>query len=252
MCLVAVAFRASERYPFMLAANRDERHARPAAAAGWWDDRPDVLGGRDLEAGGTWLAMTRAGRVAAVTNIFEPGNALASRSRGLIVTDFLSGVETPQEFAQRIETDLDSYGPFYALLFAAGALGLTSNRVAATMLDTGVHVFSNNAPGSTWPKLGIARAAVAAQLDAADPEPGLFALLTERASVTPASEVSGPSGAMHSVFVSGAEFGTRCSTVILVDHNGQVTFVERRFDAQGQASGMTRVPFALGSGEHEG
>jgi uncharacterized protein with NRDE domain len=238
MCLVAVAFSVSERYPLIVAANRDERHARPTAPAAWWVDKPAVLGGRDLVAGGTWLGVSRHGRVAAVTNIFERGTKAAPLSRGRLVSDFLSGTSTPAEFAAALGPTLGAYGPFNLVLSSHGSLGFASNRDEPRGLSAGVHVFSNNAPGIDWPKLGTARAAVEAVVGLDDPEESLFALLGPRRGRGP-----GPAAPRESIFVVGTEFGTRCSTVVLAGRDGRVSFAERRFDAAAAPAGTTRVDF---------
>src|SRR5262249_16738817 len=105
MCLIAIAHRASARWPLVIAANRDEFFARRTRAAPWWDDAPDVLGGRDLQAGGSWMAMTRGGRFAMVTNVRgfpEPTNA---PSRGALVATFVRGAEAPLAFARSVERE---------------------------------------------------------------------------------------------------------------------------------------------------
>src|SRR4030081_918356 len=96
MCLVLVVWRVHPHYGCLVAANRDEFHARPTAPAGWWPDHPQILAGRDLQAGGTWLGITREGRFAAVTNFRDPSDKRSTaRSRGTLVTEYLLGSETP-------------------------------------------------------------------------------------------------------------------------------------------------------------
>ncbi len=130
MCIVAIGHQASSRYSLVVAANRDERHARPAAAADWWDGPGSLLAGRDLEAGGTWLGVTGSGRFAAVTNIFEGGGAdRADRSRGALVTGFLESSATPSAYADLVEPD--RYGPFNLVLWQSGELHFVSNRNSA-------------------------------------------------------------------------------------------------------------------------
>lgn len=259
MCIIVVAFDASERYPLMLAANRDERHARPATAAGWWEDLPGVLAGRDLVAGGTWLGASRTGRVAAVTNILEPGRAPAPASRGQLVSGFLAGADTPAAYAARIERDADRFGAFNLLLYRAGgaapaaaaahdagrtassALFYVSNRSAGGPLAPGLHAFGNNAPGEDWPKLERARAGMADLLSHDSPEDGMLALLAERAPTPGVSP-------RDSIFVLGDEFGTRCSSVVLIDTELHVRFVERRFARDGRSLGTSRFEFRLERG----
>ena len=126
MCLILVAWRVHEQYPLIVAANRDEFHGRPAARAAFWDDKPEVLAGRDLQARGTWMGVSRGGRFAAVTNYrggTEPG---AAESRGALVTRFLDGVSVPQ-LAERKA----AYSGFNLLAADGAALWWLSNRDGA-------------------------------------------------------------------------------------------------------------------------
>src|SRR5687768_15648989 len=117
MCLIVVGLGASVRYPLLVAANRDEQHARPTQTAAWWPDAPHILGGRDLLAGGTWLAVDERGRFAAVTNIRDPERPLGLRSRGSLVADYLGGLESAAHYAARAVRDGAAYGAFNLLLF---------------------------------------------------------------------------------------------------------------------------------------
>ena len=239
MCLLVVAHRAVDPYALVLAANRDEQHARPSAPADWWADLPWVLGGRDLAAGGSWLALSRHGRLAAVTNVAEPGAAPARRSRGLIVRDFLAAAN-PFEARAAIEHDGAAYGPFNALLLADGELGFVSNRGVAAVLQPGIHSLSNAPLGADWPKLHRADRGMAAALGAADPISALLDLLNERDD-----DVSGPDHYRRSLFIVSSAYGTRASTVVLVHRGGRVEFCERRFGAHGRPVGESRYEFRL-------
>lgn len=243
MCIVVVAFESSPRFPFMLAANRDERHARPSAPAGWWEDHPAVLGGRDLLAGGSWLGVSRSGRVAAVTNIFEPGSPAAPASRGELVGGFLRDEADVDEYAVGVEHDAARYGPFNLLLHAGHGAGprlvYLSNRQARAELEPGLHVFGNNRPGEDWPKLELARRGMEALLAHEDPANGMLSLLAQR------PEGAARRSPREAVFVVGEQFGTRSSTVILLAADGRARFVERRFDSAGRATGTSRFEFEI-------
>ena len=117
MCLIVVALGVAPRYPLVVAANRDEQHARPTRAAAWWSDAPHVVGGRDLQAGGTWLAMDRRGRFAAVTNIRDPNRPIGLRSRGSLVADFLVGTESAEGYASRAVALGAAFGAFHLLVY---------------------------------------------------------------------------------------------------------------------------------------
>ena len=132
MCLIVVGVGASARHPLLVAANRDEQHARPTLPAAWWADAPQVLGGRDLTAGGTWLAVDDRGRFAAVTNVRDPQRPLALRSRGSLVADFLTDDLPAAQYAARVVQGGAAFGAFNLLLFDGEELHFASNRAAAS------------------------------------------------------------------------------------------------------------------------
>ena len=241
MCLIVVGFGATPSYPLLVAANRDEQHARPTRAAGWWPDFPEILGGRDELAGGTWLAVDRRGRLAAVTNIRDGRPRAQLRSRGALAAAFLAGDETAERYAARASRDGDRYGPFNLLLFDGTQLYYASNRAPATRLGPGLHAFSNAPPGQEWPKVASAHAGAIALLDDPAPLEALFKLLAQRASELPPDERY-----RSAHFIVSPVYGTRCSTVVLVDAAGDVTFVERSFDPAGRLIGEVRERFHIG------
>jgi uncharacterized protein with NRDE domain len=240
MCLIVVALGVEPRYPLMVAANRDERHTRPAAVAAWWPDRPQILGGRDLEAGGTWLAVDRAGRFAAVTNIRDRERPPGPRSRGSLVVDYLAGADSAGRYAERASREGAEFGAFNLLLYDGRELWFASNRAAAARLGVGLHSFSNAPVGSEWPKTASARQCAEALLSRPDRIDPLFALLAKR-------EDSGSLEQRYerSHFVVGTTYGTRCSTVLLFDAERQAAFAERSFDAAGRPVGEVRQAFEL-------
>jgi uncharacterized protein with NRDE domain len=155
MCLIAFAWNAHPRYTLVLTANRDEQHERPTAAAGRWDDAPDVYGGRDLRQGGSWLALNRNRRLAAVTNVREPVRLEGLKSRGQLVRDFVVGDGCAVTEAELRRMDGSDYGPFNLLLWDGLELVLASNRPepAWTTLSSGIHGISNGAVDEPWPKV---------------------------------------------------------------------------------------------------
>jgi uncharacterized protein with NRDE domain len=239
MCLVVIAFRAAAEWPFMLAANRDERHARPASAATWWRDRQGVIGGRDLEAGGTWLAMDLRGRVAAVTNVREEGPRQTGRSRGGLVAEFVSSDTAAAEYADTAARAGSEFAAFNLVLFDGVDLFYASNRAPTVQLDAGVHAYSNAPHGTDWPKVVSARARAAGVLGSPEPLERLFALLAERDGAASGDRYQ------REHFVIGAEYGTRCSTVLLVDAEGNAQFAERSFDTRGRLVGEVRESFRV-------
>jgi len=240
MCLIVVALGAAPRYPLLVAANRDEQHTRPAASAAWWAEPPGLLGGRDLEAGGTWLAVDRSGRFAAVTNIRDPERRPGLRSRGSLVADYLAGRASAERHAALAVRDGPAFGAFNLLLYDGRELWFASNRAPAARLDAGLHAFSNAPAGVDWPKTLSARAGAERLLAEPSPVEPLFALLAERdTSGSPQEQYQ------RTHFVVGPIYGTRCSTVVSIDAEGHATFAERSFDTAGNRVGDVRESFEL-------
>lgn len=255
MCLIVFAWRAHPHYRLVLAGNRDEFHSRPAAPLGWWADAPEVLGGRDLQAGGTWLAMARSGRFATVTNYREdlrPQSGL--RSRGELVTRFLGAEENALAFAAALDGRYAGFSLLAATLGGDGELVYVSNRGdAPRVLAPGVYGLSNASLDTPWPKLVRAKARlerVLAEGVGVDP---LLALLADREPGSPddiadaiADDLPQPTlRAIAAPFVVTPAYGTRCSTVVLARNDGYITLHERRFDPAGLPLGDTRKDFHL-------
>lgn len=243
MCIIALAHRASARHPLIVAANRDEDHRRATLAAAWWPDAPDVLGGRDAEAGGTWLAIGRGMRFAAVTNLRDPPPSAAlppRRSRGLLVNAFVTSSASANGFCASLAADAAEYGPFNLLLLDGESLCYSSNRAAPRVLEPGIHALSNAGPDVEWPKVTRAREGLRAALGEKDPTDALFSLLAER---HPARD--GFDQRQVSLFQQDPGWGTRSSTVIVADSDGRVRFTERSFDAGGASTGEISFEFEV-------
>lgn len=253
MCLIVFAWQAHPGYSLVLGANRDEFHARPAAPLGWWKDAPNILAGRDLQAGGTWLALARSGRFATVTNYregFAPHPGV--RSRGELVTSFLEDGGRALRFAEALNGD--EYAGFSLL---AGRLGggdeelvYVSNRGdRGRPLSPGLYGLSNASLDTPWPKVLRSKARLAALLEDKLEAEALFDLLADR---TPGStediadaiadDLPGDTArAIAAPFVVTPAYGTRCSTVLLARTDGHVSLHERRFDPAGAPAGDTSV-----------
>ncbi|MDT8321392.1 MAG: NRDE family protein [Xanthomonadales bacterium] len=254
MCLILFAWRTHPRYPLVLAANRDEFHARPTAAAAFWDDAPQLLGGRDLEAGGTWLGVTRKGKFAAITNYREPPESAPPQdhSRGQLVTDYLLGNASPLDYARQIQANASAYRAYNLLLGDAENLIYTSNRrESATPVAAGIHGLSNHLLDTPWPKVCAGKERLAGLLreDRVDPE-ALLRLLGDPQPV-PGSEppvfdrALAPEWTTRLSFIRSPVYGTRSSTVLLIGRDGEVVFVERQFDPQGRAVGTCDQRFEI-------
>jgi uncharacterized protein with NRDE domain len=247
VCLLVLAWRCHPHYRLVVAANRDEFHARPAAGLAPWEDSPDIIGGRDLQAKGTWLAIDRRGRFGSVTNFREFGRRRRSApSRGGLVPAFLAGDIAPGEHLRSLETDAPGYAGFNLLLADANSLWYASNRadVFARELPPGIYGLSNEFLDTPWPKLVRVRARLRALLEATDSadaqalSAGLFGMLADRETASPDSPPPGaltPEWArkLSAPFVVDPSYGTRCSTVLTLSVAGALAIVERRFGADG-------------------
>lgn len=246
MCLVVMAFGVDPEYPLIVAGNRDEFHARPTRDANWWPDKPDVLGGRDLQAGGAWLGLHRSGRFATVTNFRDADQPSARlRSRGELVTNFLDSRLSPADYLQTI--DGEAYAGFNLLVADATRLAYLSNRGAGLReLQPGIYGLSNATLDTPWEKVERSKSALAELIATnATNETELMRLLDDRKK-GPASEVKSdrlPFATAHAItapFIVMPEYGTRCSTVVRARPDGSWTFLERRFDAVGKRRGESR------------
>jgi len=188
VCLIVLAHGVSAAFPFVLAANRDEFYARPTRPVHRWDEDPRVRGGRDLRAGGSWLAIRDDGRFAAVTNV-RGARMEGGPSRGALVADFVKGDADPLDYARGIRGD--DYAGFHLIAGVAGkTIAHVSNEGApASLIEPGIFAVSNGRPGDDWPKVQLAREAMAAALAGDAIEERLFAFLT--AAGAPASSPAG-------------------------------------------------------------
>ena len=253
MCLLVLAWRCHPRYRLVVAANRDEFHARPASPLAPWPDIDGVVGGRDLQAGGAWFAVGPAQRVGIVTNFREFGRPRRSApSRGGLIPAYLSGTRPPGDFLQALEADAPGYSGFNLLLADHDSLWYASNRADqfARELPPGIYGLSNEFLDTPWPKLVRVRTrfeGILQSAESADPEVlanDLFAMLADRETAPPDAVPPGdlsPEWArkLSAPFVLDAGYGTRCSTVLTISGGGARRITERRFDAEGTRSGQS-------------
>lgn len=249
MCLVLVAWQQHEEWPLVVAGNRDEFHARPTEGLHWWPDNPQLLAGRDLQAGGTWLAVGRNGRFATVTNHSDAAPPQAGlRSRGELVTNFVNSTATPLDFVEQI--DGKAYAGYNLFVCDGRQLAFASNRDGEPReLGPGLYGLANAGLDAPWHKTLVSKERFRRRLESGKIKPNaLLKLLSDRERA-PAAEVqtNGLDFALaHAVtapFVVQPDYGTRSSTVVLVDRNGRVDVTERRFVADGSRRGETHMAF---------
>ena len=255
MCLILVAHKVVDELPLVIAANRDEFHARPTQKAGWWPDDRNLLGGRDLQAGGSWLAVHREGRFASVTNYRDADSVpRGKRSRGFLVTEFLQGNASPLDFVESI--DDSDYAGFNLLVTDGDSLAYRSNRSSEWgELSPGIYGLGNATMDTSWEKVERSKARLRSLIDAASVnDSSLLNLLADRKK-GPVDEVQSdrlPFATAHAItapFIVLPEYGTRCSTVVTASNTGQWTFLERRFSASGEPGGESRYLFNAVDGQ---
>ena len=250
MCLVLLALQSHPEYRLIVAANRDEFYDRPTAPAAFWPDAPAVLGGRDLQAGGTWLGIETGGRFAAVTN-YRQGQreSAATHSRGHLVSNFLIGKAAAFDYVEQVRRDADQYNGFNLIAGDAGTLWYYSNREGSVRaLRPGVYGLSNHLLDTPWPKVAETKRAFGAMLHARGEEliDQLFDLLADPRQAPedqlPATGVGAEwERLLSAAFIASEDYGTRSSTVLLLHREGNIAFLERSFGPGGAPAGEVRL-----------
>ncbi|HZF27216.1 MAG TPA: NRDE family protein [Steroidobacteraceae bacterium] len=246
MCLLVFAWNVHPRYRLIFAGNRDEFHDRPTAPMAWWAEPQRILAGRDLQAGGTWLGLSKRGDFGVVTNYRElqrptPGMP----SRGGLITNYLNSSLPSARFLADLGAEADQYAGFNLLLADSERMHYASNRAEpfARALQAGVHGLSNHLLDTSWPKLARTRASFETLI--ATPEPALEDLLSMLADREAAPDHLLPDTGigldwerlLSAPFIVDDRYGTRCSTVLRIGLEGSVQVRERRFDRQGRTTG---------------
>jgi uncharacterized protein with NRDE domain len=240
MCLIFLSLGQHPRYKLVVAANRDEFYARRTAPATFWSDAPYILGGRDLEAGGTWMGITKQGRISLITNYRDPQHIdPAAPSRGKLVSDFLHGKESPEAYLKNIASSGIAYNGFNLLVGNAESLWYYSNyRDGIDQITPGLHGLSNHLLETPWPKVVRGKQKMTAILQHTNiTEEELLALLYDNTLADDAQLPDTGVGLerermLSSMFIKSPHYGTRCSTIVLIDHNNRVTFAERTYNTQ--------------------
>lgn len=235
MCLILFAYDIHPRYRLVLAANRDEFFERPAAPLHFWEDNPEILAGRDLKQMGTWMGITRKGRLAALTNYRDPGGIKeGAPSRGDLVVNFLRGSMGPAEYLHEIEAGADSFNGFNLIVGDQDGLYYGSNRGGRfRKLGPGFYGLSNHLLDTPWPKIrsGLARFETLVTAGKANMMPDLEDLLKNQER--PSDKELPDTGVgmawerlLAPIFISGLSYGTRCSSILTIARAGHVHFKE--------------------------
>ncbi|OGP90180.1 MAG: hypothetical protein A2031_08395 [Deltaproteobacteria bacterium RBG_19FT_COMBO_43_11] len=253
MCLIIFAYKVHPSYNLILAANRDEFYDRPSSDADFWEETPQILAGRDLKEGGTWLGITREGKFAAITNYRDPaafiGNA---QSRGMLVRDFLCGNQSADEYLENISQQLDKYNCYNLILKDHDGLYAFSNRGKKQKLSAGIYGLSNHLLDTPWPKVLRAKKKLKAALKekSAALEEALFTLLSDRnfphENKLPTTGVDKEwEKVLSPIFIKSPDYGTRSSTILFIGKNNRVKFIEKIFDGNPEPWIISRFSFTL-------
>ena len=257
MCLLVLAWQVHPRYRLIVAANRDEFHERPTAAMAKWSPPDEIIAGRDLRAGGTWLGVDGARRFGVVTNFRDLQRpAAGAPSRGNLIPAYLRNPASAGEYLRQLEAEARAYSGFNLLLMDQGSLWYASNRAEhfATALAPGIYGLSNERLDTPWPKLQRVRR----RFDPLVKEAGvlskddLLAMLGDstQAGVNEQLPKTGLSPEweqmLSSPFIRNERYGTRCSTLVLLEHSGELSLTERRFDPLGNVIGDSEFTLAAG------
>ncbi len=238
MCLILLSFNSHSRYRLILAGNRDEFYDRPTASANFWEDEPNVLAGRDLKDGGTWLGITRTGRIAALTNFRDPSiRKVNAPSRGHVVSDFLKDREQPLKYFERLINTAENYNNFNLLFGDQNKIYFMSNRIGKIQsLTSGVYGLSNHYLNTPWPKVKRGQKTLSQLISEGNElsTEAIFSILGDRSC--PNDRFLPDSGVgleceriLAPIFVTSPAYGTRSSSVLLIDFESNVTFTERSY-----------------------
>jgi len=259
MCLLIFAHRTDPRLPLVLAANRDEFHARPTAASRFWPDQPGLLAGRDLEQGGTWMGITRSGRFAAITNYRDPARTAPSpRSRGELPLAYLTGEMTPEDFLRDLQPEASAYAGFNLLVGSAHSLWYFTNSTGPgeptpRPLAPGIYGLSNALLDTPWPKVetGKRRLRDILQQRILSHDAILSVVSDRELADAETLHQQGMGGDMDRLlsaqFITTSRYGTRSSTSLWVTGAGSVNWRELSFDARAVVTGQRQESFQVQS-----
>lgn len=253
MCLILLAVDSHPQFSLVVAANRDEFYARPTRPLQPWPEAPQLLAGRDLTAGGTWLGLTRSGRFAAVTNARDVATPLQPRSRGRLTLDFLLAADAAKNYAKKLDGEKTHYAGFNLLIGDRDELYYCSNDATPLRrLSAGIYGLANASLDTPWPKVVSGKAELQAALQRELDPAALLQILTDggHASAAPLPTATDEITLEHlhaNRFIRSATYGTRASTVLLINRNGAATLWEQNFSSGGAPGPLAKYQWQLDS-----
>jgi uncharacterized protein with NRDE domain len=235
VCLILFAYHVHPVYPLIIAANRDEFYERATAPAAFWEDSPDVLAGRDLEKGGTWMGMTRTGRFAAITNYRAPGQARSdAKSRGFLVSDYLTGTYKPKAYLEKVQQVRELYNGFNLLVGDTESLYYyTSVRNEMKKVTPGIHGLSNHVMDTPWPKVRKGSEKLKQVLCHKTIDETLLLSILSDSEEAPEEELPDTGVGkeweklLSPLFIRSDTYGTRSSTVLTINNDNDIVFTEK-------------------------
>lgn len=240
MCLIFLSVNDHPNYKLIVAANRDEFYGRKTAAVSEWKDHPGVIGGRDLEAQGTWMAMTKDGKIGMVTNYRDLKNINPNApTRGLLITDFLFNGYEAESYLKEVHLKASQYNGFNLVIGSIDELYYYSNYQSKIVkLNNGFYGLSNHLLDTPWPKVRRGKEKMASVLLESNPDPSaIFEVLTDE-KIAPDDQLPNTGldiereRAVSAMFIKSPNYGSRCSTVVLVDRDNNVSYTERVYDLE--------------------
>ena len=240
MCLIFIALHHHPGYKLIVAANRDEFYKRKTSSANFWEDHPEILGGRDLEAGGTWLAVNKNGRISMVTNYRDLKNLKqVAPSRGHLVSDYLLGNEQPADYMHNVETKGNEYNGFNLITGTSDELYYYSNyQNKIIKIAPGLHGLSNHLLDTPWPKVREGLAEMKTLMSGETVDPHLLLDAMHHEIIAPDGELPDTGigleweRTLSAMFIKSPGYGTRNSTVVMIDRSNNLQFYERVYDTQ--------------------
>lgn len=240
MCLIIFSWKAHTKYPLVISANRDEFYQRPTSLANTWQDDPALIAGKDLEANGTWMGLSKKGRWSALTNYRSPSEVKKNTpSRGALVKDFLSNGVSPKQYLENIKEEGLDYNGFNLLVGTENELWYYSNiEKEVKEIKPGVYGLSNHLLDTSWPKVELGKKKLKSILKQNSISKEDLFLMMQDTSI-PEDELLPATGVgiewerlLSSMFIESDSYGTRCSTALIMDNKGGYDFAEKSYPNQ--------------------